>query len=105
MRRTGKKANLQMGILLITIIPQRKVIEYIMSTLHISRRLQTRDTALRIIECQDLNTISLNWNIIIQTPDQNNIKDTKIQTCTSLPHHPQKIYGNGMEEAVVEQNG
>ena len=65
-------------ILLITTIPQRKVIEYIVSTLHILQRLQTRDTALRIIEHQDLNTISPNQNIIIQTPDQNNIKGTKI---------------------------
>ena len=50
----------------------------VMSTLHILRRLQTRDTALRIIEHQDLNTISLNQNIIIQTPNQNNTKGTKI---------------------------
>ena len=90
MRRTGKKANMQTWILLITTIPQRKVIEYIASTLHILRKLQTRDTALRIIEHQDLNTISLNQNII-WTPDQNNIKGTKIQMYTSLPHHPQKI--------------
>ena len=101
-RRTGKKANLQTWILLITKIPQRKVIEYIVSTLHILRRLQTKDTALRIIECQDLNTISQNQNIIIWTPDENNIKGTKIQMYASLPHHPQKIYGNGMEEAMVE---
>ena len=33
--------------------PQRKVIEYIVSTLHILRRLQIRDTALIIAECQD----------------------------------------------------
>ena len=52
--------------------------EYIASTLLISRRLQTRDTALRIIEHQDSNTISLNQNIIIWTPDQNNIKGIKI---------------------------
>ena len=52
---------------------------------HISRRLQTRNTALRIIECQGSNTISLNQNIIILTPNQNNIKGTKIQMYTSLP--------------------
>ena len=75
-----------------------------MSTLYILRRLQTRDTALRIIECLELNIITPNWNIIIQIPNQNNIKGTKIQTYTSLPNHPQKIYGDGMEEAVVEQN-
>ena len=76
-----------------------------MSALHISRRLQTRDTTLRTIECQDLNTISPSQNIIILTPDPNNIKGTKIQTYTSIPHHPQKIYGDGMDEAMVEQNG
>ena len=32
---------------------QRKVIEYVVSTLHISRSLQTRDTALTIAECQN----------------------------------------------------
>ena len=44
-------------------------------------------------------------DIIILTTNQNNIKGTKIQMYTSLPYHPQKIYGNGMDEAVVEQNG
>ena len=39
--------------LLIITIPQKKVIKYIVSTLHILRRLQTRDTTHRIIECQD----------------------------------------------------
>ena len=43
----------------------RKVIEYVVSTLQISRRLQTLDTVLRIIEHQDSNTISLNQNIIL----------------------------------------
>ena len=33
---------------------------------------------------------------------QNNIKGIKIQTYTSLPHHLQKIYGNGMDKAMVE---
>ena len=102
MRRTGKKANLQMRILLIITIPQRKVIEYIVSTLHNLRRLQTRDTALRIIEHQDWNTMFQKQNIIIWIPDQNNIKGTKMQMYTSLPHHLQKIYGDGMDEAVVE---
>ena len=41
------------AVLLIITIPQRKVIEYIVSTLHILTRLQTRNTALRITECQD----------------------------------------------------
>ena len=29
---------------------------------------------------------------------------TKIPMYTSLPYHPQKIYGHGMDEAMVEQN-
>ena len=91
-----------MQILLITTIPQRKMIKYIVSALHILKRLQTRDTALRIIKCQDSTTVSQNQNIIILTPDQNNIKGTKIQMYTSLPHHSQKIYSDGMDKAVVE---
>ena len=51
-RKIGKKANLQMLILLIITIPLRKVTEYIVSTLHILRKLQTRDTALTTAECQ-----------------------------------------------------
>ena len=39
--------------LLIITTPQRKVIEYIMSTLHTLRWLQIRDTALIITEHQD----------------------------------------------------
>ena len=53
MKKIGKKANLQTLILLIITTPQRKVTAYIMSTLHILRRVQTRDTALTIAECQD----------------------------------------------------
>ena len=46
----GKKANLQMLISLITITPLRKVTEYVVSTLHILRKLQTKHTVLTIAQ-------------------------------------------------------
>ena len=49
------------------------------STLHILRRLQTRDTAPRIIACKDWN-LSLNQNITIWTPDQ-----TKVPKSQCIP--------------------
>ena len=48
----GKKANLQMLISLIITTPLRKVTEYIVSTLHILRKLQNRDTVLTIAQHQ-----------------------------------------------------
>ena len=48
----GKKANLWTLILIIITTPLRKVTEYVMSTLHILRKLHNRDTALTIAQCQ-----------------------------------------------------
>ena len=52
MRKIGKKTNLQMVILLIITTPLRNVTKYVTSTLHILRKLQTRDMALTITEHQ-----------------------------------------------------
>ena len=74
---------------LITTTPLRKVTEYIMSTLHILRKLQNRTTVPTMRQHQGSNIIFLNQNSTTLTPNQNNTRVIKIPMyITLLP-----IYG------------
>ena len=53
MKKIEKKANLQMLILLIVTTPLRKVTEYVVSTLHILRKLQNKDIVPTKTQHQD----------------------------------------------------
>ena len=102
MKKTGTKASLRMQSSLITITPLRKVIEYIVCTLHILKKSKTKNTALTMAHPQVLNTRSLNQTTAMQTLAQNSTRDIKIQMYISLPLHLLKIYIHGMVVDVEE---
>ena len=95
----GLSLSLRMQSSLITTTPLRKVTEYVVSTLLILRKSQTKNIALTIAQPQALNTRSLNQTTTTQTTNQNSTRGIKIQMYISLPLHLLKIYGQGHERA------